>query len=366
MNKNQPALYVSFLALLVTGLCHAQIKPPSVKGDNQLNIGRLNGPPRDHLIVVDLNIRQDGTVGDTELVTGFYDESYKSAALPALRKLRFEPAKLNGEPVQFYGYRLVLTTRRSFTTSTHPGFQDDYRNVTALTQSGDFAGAEAFIQGLIRNQIVTVFEYAFLNSALVPIYTKLKRPYDALRASRNATLRSGHQEAEYFVGTRIQANDPDWPYFLPKEMLVGALRQRFAVALGLERYGEAGAAYRELNALEPLAAGDPVAVLATDLENRRRSPEPLKTHGKIANGEWEYSPTRRVISVQVSPAAAVRSLDVKCSLHRETRGFEPEVKWVLPPPWGPCTLTFRGDDNAELLVTENMLPAPGAARSTPP
>jgi hypothetical protein len=366
MNKNKRALCVSFLTLLVTSLSHAQIKPPTQKGDNQLNIGPLYGPPRDRLIVVDLDIKQDGTVGNTDVVNGFFDDSYEAGAVPALRKLRFDPAMLNGAPVDFYGYRIVLTTRTSFAASTHPGFQGDYEKVAALTQSGDFAGAESFIQSMIKSRIVTVFEYAFLNSALVPIYTKLQRPYDALRASRNATLRSGHQEAEYFVGTRIKANDPSWPYFLPKEMLANALRQRFAVALALERYGEANAAYRELNALEPLPADDPIAVLATDLEKRRRSPEPLTTHGKIAKGEWEYSPTRRVISVRVNPAASIRSLDVKCSLHRETRSLDPEVKWVLPPTWGPCTLMFRGDDNAEVLVTENMLPGPGVTQGAIP
>jgi hypothetical protein len=346
-----------FTAIVLTGVCQAQIVPPIPKGDHRLNIGAVYGPARDRLMVLDLNVKQDGTVGDVDVVMGFYDDVYKARALPAVRGIRFEPGKFNGAAMDFYGYRFVLTSRATFTTSTHPGFESEYAKVTALTQAGDFAGAEALVQDLIKNRIVTVFEYAFLNEVLVPIYTKLQRPYDALLASRIATLKSGFQQSEFYAGSHIQANDPNWPYFLPKELLVGALRQRFALAMNLERFGEANTVYRELNSLDPLPETDPMSVLASDLDRRRRSPEPMITHGKTERGEWEYSPTRRVISVQATPIAAVHSLDVKCALHRETRNFEADTRWVLPPPWGPCTLVFHGDDKAEIVVTENMLPA---------
>jgi hypothetical protein len=356
MKRYQFALIV-LGSILATDLCHAQITPPRMKGDHQINVGAMYGLPRDRMMMLDLNIKPDGSVGNVDIVTGFYDDVSKARILPAVRGMHFEPGKLNGTPVDFYGYRFVLTSRATFTTSTHPGFQGDYAKVTALTQAGDYASAEAWIQEQIKNRIVTVFEYAFLNEALVAIYSKLQRPYDALRASRIATLKTGFQQTEYFVGSHIQANDPNWPYFLPKELLVGALRQKFTLAFGLERFGEANAAYQELNSLDPLPEDDPMTLLARDLEKRRRSPEPMTMHGKIAHGEWEFSPTRRVISVQANPAASIQSVDVKCSLHLETRNFEPDVKWTLPPPWGPCMLTFHGDDNADIVVTENMLPA---------
>jgi hypothetical protein len=346
--------------LLLTGICHAQITPPVLKSSHQLNVGPLYGPPRDRMMVLELSIKQDGSVGDIDIVTGFFDDIYKARIPPAVRAMHFEPGKLNGAPVDFYNYRFVLTSRANFAISTHPGFQSDYEKVTALTKAGDFAGAEALVQDQIRNRITTVFEYAFLNQTLIPIYVKLQRPYDALVASRIATLKTGFQQTEYFAGSHIRANDANWPYFLPKELLVSALRQKFALLMSLERFGEANATYQELNSLQPLADDDPIAVLGRDLEKRRRSPEPMTTHGKIAHGEWDYSPTRRVISVQATPAAAVHSLDVKCSLHHETRNFEPDAKWVLPPPWGPCTLDFHGDDNADIVVTENMLPGPAA------
>ena len=193
-----------------------------MKGDHQINVGAMYGLPRDRMMVLDLDIKQDGTVGDVDIVTGFYDDISKARILPAVRGMHFEPGKLNGAPVDFYGYRFVLTSRATFTTSTHPGFQSDYAKVTALTQAGDYAGAEAWIQEQIKSRIVTVFEYAFLNEALVPIYSKLQRPYDALRASRIATLKTGFQQAEFYVGSHIQANDPNWPYFLPKELLLGS------------------------------------------------------------------------------------------------------------------------------------------------
>jgi hypothetical protein len=106
-------------------------------------------------------------------------------------------------------------------------------------------------------------------------------------------------ETEYFSGTRIKANDPNWPYFLPKDLLVNALRQRFTIAASLERFGEANATYNELRSLDDLAEDDPIVV-----------------RGKIEQGEWEFSPTRRLLSTQAAPGA-IHTVDIKCRVHKE-------------------------------------------------
>ncbi len=343
------------LAVLMTGICQAQIRPPIHEPHSTISIARLHGPRRDEVIVVDMTVKKDGSVGDIEVVTGFYDDEWRAHAVLALGRLRLQPATSDGTPVDFYGWRFVLTTRGTFLTSTHPAFQSEYEKVDALSQAGNFAAAEAEVQDMIKHKITTVFEYAFLNEALVPIYIKLNRPYDALRASRIATLRSGHMETEHFAGSRIKANDPNWPYFLPKDLLVNALRQRFTVAASLERFSEALATYNELSSLDDLTEDDPIAVRARDLEMRSRSPEPLLVHGKIEQGEWEFSPTRRLLSIQAAPGA-IHTVDIKCRVHKESRQFDPDHDLRLPPPWGACTLAFAGDEGADIQLKEQILP----------
>jgi hypothetical protein len=358
MNKGwRVARCIPILAVLLTGICQAQIRPPTHDGNVVVSVGPLHGLRNDQLIVADMTVKKDGSVGDVDVVTGFYDDEYRAHAVVALGRLRFRPATSDGTPVDFYGWRFVLTTRRTFMTATHPGFQGEYAKVDALSQAGNFAAAEAEVQDLIKHKIATVFEYAFLNEALVTLYLKLERPYDALRASRNATLRSGHMEIEYFAGTRIKANDPNWPYFLPKDLLVKALRQRFAIAASLERFGEANATYAELRSVDDLADDDPIAMRAKELESRSRSPEPLLVRGKIEQGEWEFSPTRRLLSIQAAPGA-IHAVDIKCRLHKESRPFDPDHDLRLPPPWGACTLAFGGDEGTDIQLKEQFLPRP--------
>jgi hypothetical protein len=358
MNKGpRVAKCILALAVLSTGICQAQIRPPVRDAHGSISIGPLHGLRRDQLIVVDLTVKKDGSVGNVEVVTGFYDDEYRAHAVLALGRLHLQPATSDGVPVDFYGWREVLTTRSTFMTTTHPGFQDEYAKVGALSQAGNFAAAEAEVQDLIKHKITTVFEYAFLNEALVPLYIKLNRPYDALRASRIATLRSGHMDTEYFYGTRIKANDPNWPYFLPKDLLVNALRQRFTIAVSLERFGEANATYNELSLLDNLAEDDPIVVRAKELERQSRSPEPLLVHGKIEQGAWEFSPTRRLLSIQAAPGA-IHTVDINCRVHKESRQFDPDHDLRLPPPWGACTLAFAGDEGTDLQLKEQYLPRP--------
>ena len=359
MNKGlRVAKCILTLAVLLASICHAQIRPPVHEAHSTISLGPLHDKLRDQLIVVDMTVKKDGTVGDVEVLSGFYDDEYRAHAVLALGRLRFQPATSDSAPVDFFGWRFVLTTRSTFMTTTHPAFQSEYEKVGALTQAGDFAAAEAEIQDLIRHKITTVFEYAFLNEALVPLYIKLNRPYDALRASRNATLRSGHMETEYFAGSRIRANDPNWPYFLPKDLLVDALRQRFTIAAELERFGEANATYNELRSLDDLTDDDPIALRAKDLEARSRSPEPLLVHGKIEQGEWEFSPTRRLLSIQ-APPGAIHTVDIKCRVHKESVPFDPSRDLRLPPPWGACTLVFAGEEGTDIQLKEMFLPRPG-------
>jgi hypothetical protein len=356
MNKGLlVAKYILGLTVLSAGICQAQIRPPVHEAHVVVNVGPLHGLRRDQLIVVDMTVKKDGSVGDVDVVTGFFDEEYRAHAVLALGRMRFQPATSDGVPVDYYGWRFVLTSRSTFMTTTHPGFQSEYAKVDALSQAGNYAAAEAEVQDLIKHKITTVFEYAFLNEALVPLYIKLDRPYDALRASRNATLRSGHMEAEYFAGSRIKANDPNWPYFLPKDLLVKALRQRFAVAASLERFGEASATYDELRSLDDLADDDPIALRAKDLERRNRSPEPLLVHGKIEQGQWEFSPTRRLLSIQAAPGA-IHTVDINCHVHKESVSFDPAHDLRLPPPWGACRLAFAGDEGTDIQLKEQFLP----------
>ncbi len=358
MNKGLcVAKCIAALALLLTGICQAQIRPPVHDARGSIYIGPLHGLRRDQLIVVDMTVKKDGSVGAVDVVTGFYDDEYRAHAVLALGRLHFQPATSDGVPVDFYGWRDVLTTRATFMTATHPGFQSEYEKVDALSQAGNFAAAEAEVQDLIKHKIATVFEYAFLNEALVPLYIKLNRPYDALRASRTAALRSGIMEAEFFSGTRIKANDPHWPYFLPKDLLVKVLRQRFTIAASLERFGEANATYEELRSLDDLAEDDPIVVRAKDLERQSRSPEPLLVHGKIEQGGWEFSPTRRLLSIQAAPGA-IHTVDIKCRVHKESRQFDPDHDLRLPPPWGACTLAFAGDEGTDIQLKERFLPRP--------
>jgi hypothetical protein len=52
------------LAALLTGICQAQIRPPVHDAHGSISIGPLHGLRRDQLMVVDLTVKKDGSVGD--------------------------------------------------------------------------------------------------------------------------------------------------------------------------------------------------------------------------------------------------------------------------------------------------------------
>ena len=358
MNPRLSVLTLVLLALTAASLPaqaqqDATLLPPHARAgeDGKARLYTYH-TPREAVVVASFTVKADGSTADVALQGGFYDEEIAASVLREISNTRFEPATLAGQAIDFYGYTSTYRISHKLGTAISPRFRKDYEAVQALYQRGDYAGAEALINDLIANKIQGLFEFAFLNKTLIPIYLKRDRPHDALRASRLATLTDVPQESSTPFGSLIRQKASSWPYILPRDSLLAALRERFAIASSLGNLSEALQVADELHRITPLATTDPIAVEVKDLKERFVQAPQLVSQQRIGPTNALHLLSRRSFSVANLKNGGLKRIDVICSSERRSLDYKDAAEWTVPSSWGPCALQFHGSEGAVFSLVE--------------
>ncbi len=138
---------------------------------------------RSALVFVRVNITAKGKVQDATVADGgFHDERFAKAALQIAGQLRFAPAKLNGEPVDYYA--LIPIHFQYFDGSSHTvsgSFREEAGKVEKLLEQKDFAGAHFHAQWMLAEKVQTNHEYAILQTTLADTFARTGNIHRALR-----------------------------------------------------------------------------------------------------------------------------------------------------------------------------------------
>jgi len=350
---------LSALIMFWSPVGSAEVRFPQLpKGGWKSNSVEGNRYNREAVILFSFTVKADGTLADITPIDGFYNESYAQLLLRDLKDKKMIPALIDQAPADFFGMKMTWRLENRNGQRLTPGFRQRYQKVADLVKGGQSAAAVNAVADLIDNHITSNYEYAFLNAALVPILSQLGRTHEAFRASRFATLREGLQEGYVPTGSHIHVgSDKNWHYLLPRENIMVVLRQQFAIAIELQNYRGALSAYQQLAAVSPLTDDDPMLVMASNLERKLQSGEPIATFGQVLKGRWTYEPMRPAFSLPVVQNGALKYVDVSCAFHQQRYPWSAVAQWVLQQSWGPCTVTVQGDEGATITLVEYARPA---------
>jgi len=312
----------------------------------------LQGESREAVVVVRFTVKADGSTADVQITDGFYTQEIANAIVIRVRNERHEPAMLGGQPVDYYGVTQTIRLGHNFGQTITPGFRNQYEAVQAVYQKGDYAGAAAQIETLISTRVKGLFEYAFLNKALIPIYARLNRPEEALRVSRLATLKDVPPDLETPTGTLIRPQASKWPYLLPHDNLVSALRMRFDLALQLGLVSEATQVYQELGSIDKLSADDPLTVALQQAQEQLRKQPLLMSTGRIGRGPWLNDLSRHTFTLSNVQGGSLQYIDLVCRLQRRRLDYKPDAEWTVPAAWGDCAVQVSGAEGTAFSLVQ--------------
>ena len=334
------------------------------------------------IVKASFTVKADGTVDDVEVEEIFLENRpVRNILRDAVIEWTFKPATVAGEAVDYYNHDYIIALRinpNAPTAESGPGGRGRGRNaelpsesnedaesatpafdpatmepiqlaltpvvtetieeVSALMVADDHNRALREVRNSLRRDAVTVFDFALLQDMNTNILMDQNDMYAALESAKLATM------------TAINPREEEY-YFLPDQILEGALRKKMLLSASLRQHALTLATHEELKNRFDLANDNQLSELATTSQAALDSPEPLPLLAKIVEDEWFFEPSRRIFTVS-NVEGRLNKVFLRCERRTLKLDYEENVDWTLPASLGECKLAFSGRDDTTFVVYE--------------
>lgn len=368
------ATLVALLAIAVTlpglgaqsAVVDVLIPPKTLPFDQQPRKSSMYpyGALRDALVYLRVDVSDKGEVTHVELEEGgFHSDEFVRAAISRARTVRFSPATLNGQPVEYKGVIFPLLFRlvgpEGQIKSVTKQFRSEAVKVQKLIQEKDFAGAEHHANWMLAEKVALSYEFAVLQATLADSYARVGQYHAALEAVRIATTRAGMTSQAYSPGGPLPGIS-DSELLLPRSQLAQLLRLRFALADSQGTYLDALRAHADLQALGLVVAEDPTMARFQEVLRIVQTAPTLKAHARVVSKRWTHALMFHGFTVAGVTGGSLRKIWLTCGDFRRILDYVPDAEWRIPNRYSGCSAAFEGDPGTEFDIVE-FRDAPGIA-----
>ena len=268
-------------------------------------------------IMVDSNARPiDAMINDSS-----GNPAFEKAALGAIDKMTFEPARRNGMPVdgtiqfklKFSIDNLAKGARQSFAAS--------YRRFLKAIEAQDKAGAD---EQLERLKPMNLYEDSLANFA--------KYYYHVAWGTRE------QQREDLAAAIACERQ----PIYLPRDDFVTALYMQFKLDIESSDYG---LALDTWEVLEPLVDADlriKLQKVVDQIHAIQAGNQPVRISAVMRDsGRWSTALLRKRFHVVVKDGT-IRDVQLKCARKVVSFAFDPDLEYTIPADKERCQATLRG------------------------
>ena len=292
---------------------------------------------------VDLSyvVTSDGTVVDPIVINSSGSNAFEREAKRAALKFVYEPATINGEPVQQCQTRVRIT----FATDGKPGgvsrrFRSRYKQVATLLDDGALDDANAKIAELFETKRLSLAENSWLWALRARAAALQRDDATQLRALRKATAIS-----KDWIDPQL------YPNLLTAKMALEIKSARFADALdSFAALRETGRQDANIDALSKAAARINDVVNSDQL-----LAVPARIEARIGCDDctpnWQYKPLRRQFRFD-QVQGTLGEFELRCEWQRYRGAANADQDWSMPEAWGDCSIVVFGEPGTEFRLLE--------------
>ncbi|HEX5418592.1 MAG TPA: energy transducer TonB [Gammaproteobacteria bacterium] len=295
----------------------------------------ING--REGWVMLSFVVSKEGRVNDVMIEDSSGNEDLERAAVRSVHNWRYEPATLNGKPMEqsMTSTRIIFQIDHSEKGASR-GFVKKFKQIQAAISSGDLKKADEMLTSMQFSGRMNLYEDAWF------WWSK----YSYLHATGNA-------EPEELIDALRKATGYEVEY-LPPAVFVAASEQLYALQVRaldfsgamhtFERLSGSKSAPRADSYKKVLAAMKP---LYDKIKELAEGSQVLKLNGQVgAHSYWVHKILRRSFSLG-DVQGQLESLDIRCE-----RGYKKYIKiaagsvWNVPTSWGDCGVYVKGSKGA--------------------
>jgi len=253
-------------------------------------------------------------------------------ALKAVRSLTFEPASLNGKPVDS-GYEIKFKYRLSPPADgARPEFVRNYNALMKATAANDKAAADAALSKL---HVSNLYEDAYFGLAT------------------SSYAEHWGDDMQQLAGLQRAIAAEDSPRYLPKQIFPVALRALFRLQVRTHDYGGALITWEKLTRVGIDAeTADNIKHVIDQLEVLRTDTREYAVPGKLENGTWYFHLFKSHFQVAVADGH-VSEVRLRCDRRYVFFAFDPQVRYDVANGSGKCTLELVGEPGTTFSLIQS-------------
>ena len=260
---------------------------------------------------------------------------FQQAAIRALKKSTFEPARIDGQPADA-GYSLQYTfALEGGSKGAGRWFVRTYRDTTGIIAEGDREMADQHLASLEGQTKLNLYEDAYLHVAKYNYYAKWGDKHQQLRALDRAVA---HEFAEKH---------------LPQELFVNCQRARFMLLVETQDYERAVRTYRMLRGFDLDEAVIAALQSVIDkLEALRADDRAYTVPGDFGERtSWSYNLFKDEFFIQ-DVQGDIAEIKLRCLADYVFFRFEPDIKYKVAGEKNRCHLQLVGNPGTTFTLTQ--------------
>ena len=257
---------------------------------------------------------------------------FENEALKAVDNLTFEPATLNGHPVDSayeIKFKYSLTTPAA---GARPGFVRGYQALIQAIKAHDKGAADTALQKL---QVNNLYEDAYFGLA-----------------TYNYAAHWGDQTQQLAGLERAIAGEGS-AHYLPKEVFAAALQAQLQLQLQTKDYAGVLITWEKLQrAGIDAETADKIKPVIVQLETLRTDDRQYSVPGKLIDGTWYLRLFKRHFRVVVSDGH-VSDIKLRCDKRYVFFGFDPQLQYETASQYGKCSLELVGEPGTTFSLIQS-------------
>ena len=260
--------------------------------------------------------------------------AFRNAAIRALRGSTFEPANLNGKPLDA-GLRQKYKFTMEGKAAVGRAVGTAARHLARSVEQGDKAGADSAMERIDQLTVGNLPEDAWLSAAKYTYYEKWGTRAEQLEVLNRAVA---HERGDAY---------------LPRDAFRHAQLNRFRLLVSLNHFAEAIAAFESLQELDPNDERllDLQAVV-DNLEELRRDDRAFTVDGELDDhGLWSHRLFKDHFSLRDIEGAVVE-LKLYCDTAFVFFRFDDSKTYRIGEGHGDCNLTVVGNSGTAFTLAQ--------------
>lgn len=299
---------------------------------------------REGWVNVRVTVGTDGRVKDPEVISAFGRGSFEEAALAGVASCVFEPATVNGQPVETKNIVVPMYFRISkMEPGANASMAKRLRDISKMIDAGQLDAAWASLdEAEEKSTLLYEMAHIMLRRAIIT----------AARGNGDlaiAYLRQMEYVRNYLTSEEMQKVQR---FRLRLELQAGQFKEALMTegkVRDLGKFDGDDSLVAGLNQMRQATAEKPIWGLKGSI--------PANCPDHICGKEpvWRYRPLHRTVSLS-DVTGVLHQVEGRCPGRTFKADAKPNVTWTIPKSWGDCVIQVSGAPGASFTLIDETIP----------